>query len=549
MKRKPIVVPEPIEMKFDGVWIDVDGFSNLDEFISREFNIPRGSWEIIEVSDEGTGIRILPSRRVEVWGDRRIYLATLLQLFIQGRGKLPIVEVKESLRFGFRGFHLDVARGGVATIDTLKALLRWLFLLKYNYFALYVEDLFPWDRYPDIGVHRGRYSNEEWKELVEYGKRLGIEVFPSLELSGHMERILVLPRYREYSEWWPFEDILGSGVLDLSNPNARKFAEDLLEEALMKTESIYIHIGGDETWVLGRGRSLDRLGRFEGPRLYAEHHSRLIEIVRKYNKIPLLWGDMISGVFLRELGMEREHWEKLLSEPIWREALIANWDYSPRDREYFRNSIKMFKERGFKQIVCPGIWNWNLFYPDFDKALANLRGFLGAAREEGVEGFMVTAWGDDGCECLYSFIYPLILAAIEIAEGSGEWEEKWLALTGEDRRVLEFRKMLGSSEITRAIKEFIARGTKPSKDIEDRLKQILSYVESIPLSRDLMFMKRVVEIMIRAIHDKVTVSDFIGLANEYASLWLSERKKQNLDYVYRKFWISASRLDLLKLIE
>jgi len=382
---------------------------------------------------------------------------------------------------------------------------------------------------------------------VEYGRRLGIEVFPSLELSGHMERILVLPRYRAYSEWHPHEGILGSGVLDLSNPEARRFAEDLLEEAIAKTGSGYIHIGGDETWTLGRGKSLDRLGRFEGPRLYAEHHSRLIEIVRRHGKTPIIWGDMISGVFLRELGIEKSYWEELLSEPIWREALIANWDYSPRDKEYFKRSIRVFKDRGFRQIVCPGLWNWNLFYPDFDRALANLRGFLGAAREEGVEGFMVTAWGDDGCECLYSYIYPLILAAMEIAEGSGRWEEKWVALKGEDRETLEFRKMLGRSEVTRAVKEFIARGAKPGGEVASELVKILNHIGDKPLSRDLMFMKRIIETMVRALEDRVVVSDLIGLANEYAALWLSERKRENLEYVYSKFWITASKLELARL--
>jgi len=37
---------------------------------------------------------------------------------------------------------------------------------------------------------------------------------------------------------------------------------------------------------------------------------------------------------------------------------------------------------------------------------------LKAAREEGVKGFLVTSWGDDGAEALYSFLDPLMLANI-----------------------------------------------------------------------------------------------------------------------------------------
>lgn len=36
--------------------------------------------------------------------------------------------------------------------------------------------------------------------MIEYGERLGVEVLPSLELSGHMENILTLPEFKAYSE-------------------------------------------------------------------------------------------------------------------------------------------------------------------------------------------------------------------------------------------------------------------------------------------------------------------------------------------------------------
>jgi len=139
--------------------VDFDGFSNMPEFIAGEFNVGGGSWEIVEVSGSGTGLRVLPNRRVEVWGDKSIYIPTLLQLVMQGRGAIPVVEIREKLAFSFRGFHLDVARGGVARVDFIKKLLKWLYILKYNYFALYVEDLFPWDGRPEICARReGRYT-------------------------------------------------------------------------------------------------------------------------------------------------------------------------------------------------------------------------------------------------------------------------------------------------------------------------------------------------------------------------------------------------------
>ena len=269
MGKEILIVPEPKKIDFTGRWFKFNGFTNFPKFIAKEFKVPSGDWKIVRKDLEGNGVDVRDGE-VHIWGDEHLSYATILQLLRQREGFIPEVRVEESLRFKFRGFHLDIARGGVPKVETFKRILRWLFLLKYNYFAIYFEDLFPWRNYPTIGRHRGRLTEEELKEIIEYGKALGIEVFPSLELSGHMERTLMLPEFRKFSEWHPRE-----GCLNLSDPEAREFAYNLLKEVVNFFPSKYIHIGGDETWVLGRGRSLHKTWRFEGPKLYEIHHRNL----------------------------------------------------------------------------------------------------------------------------------------------------------------------------------------------------------------------------------------------------------------------------------
>jgi hexosaminidase len=288
------IVPEPKRLEFTGKWLKFDGFQNFPRFLANEFEVPEGDWRIVKVKRKGTGIEV-SEREVKIWGDEQINYATILQLIKEGRGCLPEVKIEESLNFSFRGYLLDIARGAVPKLETFKRILRWLFLLKYNYFAIYLEDLFPWKKYPQIGEYRGKLSEEELKEIIEYGNKLGIEVFPSLELSGHMEHILSLPEFYKFSEWHNPRE----GCLDLSNKEAREFAYELLNEVIDFFPCKYIHIGGDETWALGRGKSLNKTWTFEGPRLYETHHRRMIEIVKKAGKEPILWGDMISGMYLK----------------------------------------------------------------------------------------------------------------------------------------------------------------------------------------------------------------------------------------------------------
>ncbi|MCD6369533.1 MAG: beta-N-acetylhexosaminidase [Thermoproteales archaeon] len=533
------IIPEPKQLRFTGRWFDFNGFKNFPSFLVEEFGLETGDWVIKPVEEEGTGVRVKDGV-IEYWGDEKNCYATIIQLVKQCKGKLPEVEIKEEFCFEFRGFHLDIARGAVPKVDTFKRILRWLFLLKYNYFAIYFEDLFPWEKYPEIGAERGRLTVEEWNTVVEYGAKLGIEVFPSLELAGHMENILTLPAFRKYSEWYrPSE-----GCLNVFDEEARNFAKDLLKEALEKTVSKYIHIGGDETWALGRGRSLDKTLEFKGPQLYADHHSDLINIVRSKGKIPLLWGDMLAGMYLRK--EEKELWEKILEKPVWRNVVIANWDYSPRPIQHFREKIKLFKEKGYRQIACPGLWNWRRYYPNFENALTNLKNFLQAAKEEKVMGFMVTAWGDDGEECLFSFLDPLILAAMEYAEGNGKWEEKWMALTGEDEKVLEARKLFGRPEIADFIKPVLFLPSAKIKEVPvlKFWEEVIRKLRNVTLPRDLAFIKRFLEVALKKIKKKALIADFIGLSSTYTELWLNERKYPGLEKIVSRFWSAAAMYDL-----
>ncbi len=571
MEGKIYVVPEPKRLEFKGKWFSFDGFENFPDFLLKEFNIPKGTWRINKVEKKGTGIEI-KERLINIWGEENICYATIIQLITENKNILPEVEIEEELFFSFRGYHLDIARGGVPNLNTFKKLLKWLFLLKYNYFAIYFEDLFPWRKYPQIGVLRGRLKEEELREIIDYGRSLGIEVFPSLELCGHMEHILSLLDFTKFSEWHRPQE----GCLDVSNKSARDFAYDLLSEVLEFFPSRYIHIGGDETWALGRGRSLDKTGVFEGPSLFEMHHRNMINMVKDKGKIPMVWGDMLTGMYLRE--EEKERWKVVLESDIWDEVFIANWDYTDLSEEHFENKINMFGERKKKELACPGLSNWSRFYPNFDIALANLKNFFAPAKREKLPGFLITAWGDDGSECLFSLLDPLILAGMEIAEGNGKWEEKWMALSGEGQDILMVRKAFGETFFSETIKrvvfgDFIFRyfteilgrefqkrkpegnfwieyyskkiGNLADKDgLLGKYEELWERVSSINLPEDLNFIREMLKVGINRLREDLKVSDFIKLGNIYGKLWLSERKEEGLENIITKIWGAGGRVDL-----
>ncbi len=492
---------------------------------------------MVKVKGKGYGIEVKKGR-IEVWGEENLVYSTLVQLLRIKEGFIPQVRVEDEMNFSFRGFHLDIARGAVPTVDYFKEIIRWLFLLKYTHLAIYLEDLFAWKRHPLIGWGRGRMEREELKEIIEYGKRMGIEVFPSLELCGHMEHILTLKPYRKFSEWWNPQE----GCLDADNPEARNFTLELLEEVLDFFPSSFIHVGGDETWALGRGKSLTRYGVFKGPQIYKEHHQQILKKVRERGKIPLLWSDMITGCFLREEG---KRWREIMKDEVWGESLLVNWDYSPEGKEYFEERIETLSQGNFKQIVAPGFHNWACFYPHFGKAIRNLKNFLEAAKKK-VEGFLVTSWGDDGGECLFTFLYPLLVATMELAEGKGEWEEGWKTLSREGE-ILEIRKKFGEGQFADLHKYilwespcFLKYNWKVNKREWEKLWQEAS---SLSLPEELSFLKEMLEVCLKKLEGKVNPSHYLNLARRYKELWLKERKEEGLERIYARFWYLAGQIE------
>ena len=312
--------------------------------------------------------------------------------------------------------------------------------------------------------------------------------------------------------------------------------------------SNYIHIGGDEPWALGRGKGLDHEGIYRGPELYRDHHAKLIEMVRSAGKTPMLWGDMISGsIMMGEMVSDaaKARWATILDDPIWRDTVIANWKYNPKDdAEWFEREIELFRSRGMEQLACTGLRNSEGFYPRFGWALHNNQEFLEAARRTKLPGFLVTSWG---APCLYSFLNPLMLACSEFGVSRDpDWQAKWCALTGEPAELAVARESLGSDIDSTLLMEALYRrpaytSLPPDKRIETLadLKRVAGEINKATLPDDLEFIRHLVQVGISIFEGEVQSRDILDLAARYADLWRAERKPEGLDMEIARMWGAA----------
>jgi len=183
-------------------------------------------------------------------------------------------------------------------------------------------------------------------------------------------------------------------------------------------------------------------------------------------------------------------------------------------------------------------------------AMGNITNFIEAARQEKLPGYMVTAWGDDGEECLFSFVEPLLVACAEAGEGNAAWEDKWIMLSGEPREVLRARKLFGRPDVSEQIKHVLFADLQYQRMSETERsalakswKAVLDDLCCVNLPEDLEFIRRCLQVGMKRISGEAAPSDLISLANSYTKLWLSERKPEGLERILERFWGAAGRID------
>lgn len=329
---------------------------------------------------------------------------TLAQLAGPDR-RLPGVLIADAPALRRRGFLLDISRGKVPRLDTVRQVIELLARLRYNEFLLYTEHTFQFERHPAIGAESGGYSAREIRELDAHARRHGVELVPCLQTFGHFRRILEKAPYRALAE----SDRLWS--VSPAAPGTYPLLRDLLEEYLPNFASGWVHLNCDEPVDLGRGLSRERAAR-EGPAtIFAGHVNRVAGIAREFGKRPMIWADVLA-----------DHPEALdLLDP---DITLADWWYEP-DHDFDR--VERFAEAGRDFLTVAGTSSWSSLSPRLDTALPNIRGHARAAKRHGASGFILTDWGDGGHFNLFGgSLYP-IAAGAQAAWGNEDRSEAELA--------------------------------------------------------------------------------------------------------------------------
>ena len=290
---------------------------------------------ILDVEPDGVLITS-PSPRGERWA--RVTLDQLVRLSGGGEGghagrvSLPCCRIIDWPRLKWRGFMLDSVRNYLP-VQGIKDIIDAMARYKLNLFHWHLTENYAWrlesKRFPQLQsdrafLHRHKgmfYTQDEFREIVDYAYERGICTMPEFDFPGHS-----LAFRRAF------------GFETMADPRVAATAVALFEElcALAPKEKMpFIHMGTDEVWKRDvEGASADALSRMA--KAIGDAGRTAVSWVpgEEYEcpapHVNMLWTDKVSpdtrpGPYFDAIGMYIEDFDpfELLSVAAYHRA--ARW--------------------------------------------------------------------------------------------------------------------------------------------------------------------------------------------------------------------------------
>lgn len=217
--------------------------------------------------------------------------------------------IRDVPRFAWRGTMLDVARH-FFKVEDAKRYIDAIAAYKLNHLHLHLSDdqgwrieIKSWDKLATFGGSTavgggagGYYTQEQYRDLVQYAAERYIIIVPEIDMPGHTNAALASYSELNCNNTAPalFTGTeVGFSTLCADKEVTYKFVDDVVRELAALTPGPYIHIGGDEA------RSTDTAD-------YIKMMTRVQDIVRAHGKQMMGWEE-IAQIKLDRSSLA-QHW-------------------------------------------------------------------------------------------------------------------------------------------------------------------------------------------------------------------------------------------------
>lgn len=271
------IIPQPLTMTYGTNNVVLPPVKEIQDLTLEEEEYR------IEVTSESIKVTY-GSKQGLIWARQTVEQIIRQQTMVDGKATVPMLSIVDKPRYGWRGFHLDVARH-MFSVDFLKTVIDCLSFYKINHFQLHLTDDQGWrieiKKYPELtktGAWRtfcgfderciarsekdpafaidpdyirntneygGYYTQEQLKDLVAYALERGVEIIPEIDLPGHLTSAIkcFLSMQCNGETGWGTEF---SFPICAGRDENVEFFKNVLDEVMEIFPGQYIHIGADE---------------------------------------------------------------------------------------------------------------------------------------------------------------------------------------------------------------------------------------------------------------------------------------------------------------
>ena len=281
-------------------------------------------------------------------------------------------------------YQLDVSRGKVPTMPTVKRIVDIIASLGYDQFQLYTEHAFAYEGHETVWRSCSPMTPGEIRELDAYCASKGVELVPNQNSFGHFGQWL---QYSKYAHLAQSSEL--RSALCPTNAESAALVASLYDQLLPCFKSRLFNVGCDEVQGVGQGDYLDFL-------------SKIHSLVAERGHTMMFWADIVL-----------EHPETVARVP--KDAIALNWGY---DAAYdFEKTTSILRRSGLRFYVCPGTSAWCSLVGQTTNMLINVDKAVAAGMKNGAAGYMMTDWGDGGYVQPWIVSVPGIVALADRLKG------------------------------------------------------------------------------------------------------------------------------------
>jgi hypothetical protein len=311
------------------------------------------------------------------------YGAQTVKQLLRGSGKDEVLlapTLRDWPAMAHRGLSDDWSRGPLPSMEFLEREIRTLAAFKINIFSPYFEHTFAYASSPVAAFPGGAMTPDEARALVAYAAQYHITVIPEQESFGHLHHLLKFEQFSALGET-VHGAVLAPGTENEPAPGALPLIAGWFTELAKVFPGPYAHIGADETFELGLGKTREAVDKQGLGAVYLDFLQQIHTALAPNHKQLIFWGDIAVN-------------SPELVGTLPKDMIAAPWDYDAKPD--FTPLILPFKNAGLETWVAPGVNNWNRLYPDNNEALGNIRAFVRDGQLLGSTGVLNTVWNDDG---------------------------------------------------------------------------------------------------------------------------------------------------------